>query len=399
MMNVRVWIYSVVAFAVMLIPAFSHAQSHSRPASIGPFEIVSADSTSRLRLQFVGQQLITWQETRNDSGETQSDLTTELRRVRLGLRGSFDNDKTSFYLHLSFAPRSVELMDFWLNRRVSENEQVRIGQYKIPFTRFRIQSLQRLTFADWPIVSKYFGAERQIGVTLHNGYENPPSWGYAAGLFTGVNARAAHGIGIATVYGIELANASDLIDPGPKSDIHPEAFVHLSYRTRDMRVSSETDAERGPVRFFAGLSAAWDFDPTEHTDFTQRFAAEVLSKWNGWSACAIGYAGFAEIGTTSKNELAMLGALTQAAYRINETWEVSARFAIVDLSDSLIVDVNRLLDQEGVTVRQQEATFGINYYISGHSLKWQNDAGLIRSTYRCGHQTQYRIRSQLQFAF
>jgi hypothetical protein len=84
---------------------------------------------------------------------------------------------------------------------VGRDYQLRIGQCKVPFTRFRIQSFQRLTFADWPIVTKFFGGERQIGVTLHNGYEDPPVRAYVVGLLSGVNARASHGIGIATVYG------------------------------------------------------------------------------------------------------------------------------------------------------------------------------------------------------
>ncbi len=384
---------SAIVLAALLVPITAFAQT--RASSIGPFEIVSADSTSRLRLQFAGQQLVTWQKIEDED----ADITTELRRIRLGLRGSFNREQTTFYLQLSFAPRSLELMDFYVNHRVGPKEQVRVGQYKVPFTRFRIQSFQRLTFADWPIVTKYFGAERQIGVAMHNGYEAPPRWGYVVGLFSGVNARASHGIGVATAYGVKVPNPSDLSNPGPKSDVHPEAFVHLSYHTDGMTIDSDTDPERGTLRLFAALSAAWDFDPTKHQDFTQRVAPEVLAKWNGWSACAIGYAGFAEIGTAQQNKLAMLGAVTQCAYRVNAGWEVSARYAIVDLSDDLQTDADKLGCLVGTIVRQQEGTIGLNHYVSGHSFKWQNDAGLIRSSYACGHQTQYRIRSQLQFAF
>jgi hypothetical protein len=76
-----------------------------------------------------------------------------------------------------------------------------------------------------------------------------------------------------------------------------------------MRVASDSDPERGPLRLFAAVSAAWDFDPVQHQDFTQRLAAEMLTKWNGWPASAIAYAGYAEIGDQGKNRLAMLGAL------------------------------------------------------------------------------------------
>lgn len=376
------------------------AVSQAKAQSIGPFEIVSADSTSRVRVQFAGQQLVTWQESEDHGVWSSPDLTTELRRIRLGLRGRFNQDRTSFYLHLSLAPRSLELMDFLIDHRVRPGSHIRAGQYKVPFTRFRIQSFQRLTFVDWPIVTRYFGAERQIGVSIHNGYESPPRWGYVAGLFTGVNARASHGIGIPIAYGEKILNPSDLSNPGPKSDVHPEAFLHLSYHTEGMKVDSDTDPERGSLRILTALSIAWDFDPTAHQDFTQRAAAEMLAKWNGWSANAVGYAGFARIEYNEVNKLAMLGALVQTAYRINPSWEASARYAIVDYSDDLRTDIVCYTARSDATSRQHEATVGINRYIIGHSFKWQNDAGLIRSDYSCcGHQTLYRVRSQLQIAF
>ena len=376
------------------------AVSQAKAQSIGPFEIVSADSTSRVRVQFAGQQLVTWQESEDHGVWSSPDLTTELRRIRLGLRGRFNQDRTSFYLHLSLAPRSLELMDLLIDHRLRPGCNVRAGQYKVPFTRFRIQSFQRLTFVDWPIVTKYFGAERQIGVSIHNGYESPPRWGYVAGIFTGVNARASHGIGIPVAYDEEIANPSDLSDPGPKSDVHPEAILHLSYHTERMKVDSDTDPERGSLRVLTAVSIAWDFDPTRHQDFTQRAAAEMLAKWNGWSANVIGYAGLAEIGDDESNKLAMLGALVQTAYRINRSWEASARYAIVDYSDDLRTDIVRYTAPNKRTHRLHEATLGVNHYIVGHSFKWQTDAGLIRSDYCCGlNLTQFRVRAQLQLAF
>lgn len=398
MTNRHIKLAFLVVLAALFCPRPGFAQSQTK--FLGPLEIVSADSTSRVRLQFAAQQLVTWQESKDRGCWSTPELTTELRRIRFGLRGGFNRNQTRFYLQLSFAPRSLELMDFLIDHRLGPNAQLRVGQNKVPFTRFRIQSFQRLTFADWPIVTKYFGAERQIGVSIHNGYEAPPRWGYVAGVFTGVNARASHGIGIPTAYGEEILNPSDLSDPGPKSDVHPEAFLHVSYHTDGMKVDSDTDPERGPLRVLTALSVGWDFDPSDRRDFTQRFAAEMLTKCNGWTANMIGYAGFADFGDNEANKLAMVGALVQTAYRIHASWEVSARYAIVDYSDDLRDEITRYPVQGNGTVRQHEATLGVNRYIIGHSFKWQNDAGLIRSNYSCcGHRTQYRIRSQLQLAF
>ena len=85
-------------------------------------------------------------------------------------RRGFLKEALKFKLHLSTAPPSLELMDYYLNYRAKkEHLQFRFGQYKVPFTRYRIQSFQRLTFVDWSIVTRYFRAERvakQLGFEL-----------------------------------------------------------------------------------------------------------------------------------------------------------------------------------------------------------------------------------------
>jgi len=384
-----------IALSLAVLANSATARSQDSQQAIGPFEVVSADSTSRLRLQFAGQQLVTWQKVEDKV----ADLTTELRRIRLALRGSYDRAATSFYVQLSFAARSLELMDFYVDHRIASGKQIRVGQFKAPFTRFRIQSFQRLTFPDWPIVTKYFGAERQIGVAIHNGYEAPPQWGYILGLFSGVNARASHGIGVPTAYGEEIVNPSDLAHPGPKSDVHPETFLHLSYHTRGMRIDSDSDAERGPARILTALSFAWDFDPTEKEDFTQRAAAEFLLKCNGWSANVVGYLGFCETGRGAEDELAMTGLLAQTAYRIDKKWELATRYAAVHLTTNLRYEpLFRYISFHSIT-QQLEATVGVNCYIDGQSLKWQSDISVINSTTVSESRNQYRVRSQLQLAF
>lgn len=79
------------------------------------------------------------------------------------------------------------MLDFYFNYKLRGPHQARLGQVKVPFTRYRIQSFQQLTFVDWAIVSKAFGAERQMGFALHNGYEKPSRYGYVIGIFSGQN--------------------------------------------------------------------------------------------------------------------------------------------------------------------------------------------------------------------
>jgi hypothetical protein len=386
-------------------------------ASIGPFEISNADSSSKIRLQFAGQLWMFFESLDKGSG---SDRTHELfmkaRRIRLTLKGTIYSPKLSYKLHISTAPKSLELMDFYFNYKVNQYMQFRFGQYKTPFTRYRIQSFQRLAFVDWAIVTKYFGAERQMGAAFHNGYEKPPKWDYVFGIFTGVNARASHALGLPKVYGEEAINPSNLADPGPKAKYHPELFLHLIYNANNIRIQSNSDAERTGLRYSAAISTGWDLDPADYRDFRLRFAPEFLLKYRGFSIFAVGYAGFSDVGNPANTKLAMAGGLFQTAYRLNEMYEVSIRYAVVDFRGSLTNDAYTRAQQliadsgndpdtieqyknAGQILHEQEITLGFNIYILGHTLKWQNDMGWLKHSFKDGKRDDYLLRSQFQLTF
>jgi hypothetical protein len=380
--------------------------------------VESPDSTSSLRLQFAGQLRTQYESQDQGAGKARIDnVTMQARRIRTSAAVGLPRYGLSFKLQLSFAPDAAELMDAYFDYDVLCCASLRFGQFKVPFTRYRIQSFSRLTFADWAIVTKYFGAERQMGFAVHNGYEKPPVWGYAAGIFTGVNARASHGIGMDVLYGEIAPNPSLLVDPGPRGDFHPEIIVHGSYNPQNMSVASDSDEKDGGFRWFAAMSAAWDLDPTPYQDFTARLAPELLIKYRGMSFDAIGYVGWADFDGGCITKKVMVGGLVQSSYRIDKRFEVAARYAIVDFDDSFVrsayeraqdliaaaeenpSEVIAQYKNAGRVTREQEATAGINVYIDGHSLKWQNDAGWLIHSRVDGSRTDFVARSQFQLAF
>lgn len=385
--------------------------------AIGPFEISSPDGGSKIRLQFAGQ-LWFYFESRDNGPDVKraNELLMKARRIRFILAGTLYRPVFSYRLHLSTAPKSLELMDFYFNYEISRNMQFRFGQYKVPFTRYRIQSFQRLAFIDWAIVTKYFGAERQMGFSLHNGYERPPRWAYVFGVFTGVNARASHGIGLSKVYGEEILNPSDLADPGPATEFHPELFFHLNYNSENIKVQSSSDEERTGLRYSAGMSIAWDIDPVPYQDFRFRLAPELLIKHRGISFMTVPYIGFSKISNPAKLKSVMTGGLVQTSYRFNKNYEISIRYAIVDFRKDLLDDAfNRaqqliaesnnnaaVIDQYedvGQAYQEHELTLGFNIYIIGHALKWQHDASLFRHCILTGKRTDYAAHSQFQLTF
>jgi hypothetical protein len=389
---------------------------------IGPFSLSSGedgrwslDVGLAMQLRFTAVSQLT-----GEAGEL-LDTLVEARRIRPTLSGRLFSKDLRFFLHLSTAPGSVEFMDWYLDYRFSQGLSARVGQWKIPFTRFRTGSFKNLTFNDWPVVTTYFGAERQMGLALHNGYTSPPRLQFEAGLFSGVNARASHAVGLARLYGDEPPNPSDLIDPAPRASLHPELVVHLAYNHGGIDSFFDSDFVGGPLRFSAGISAAWDLDPSPTEDLALRLAPEVLIKVEGLSAFGALYLGWDRAGdSVSDQRQVMVGGVIQTSYLVTRRLEVSARYAFVHTSDELLDDARdraeRILaaakdaaQAQQLTARysgagriqlEQEATVGLNVYLVGRSLKWQTDLGWIARTLRdAWRRSSIRLRSQLQLAF
>ncbi len=407
------------------------------PEAIGPFAIESRDGQSRLQIGFAGQLL--YQMDGRDTGGAERTLrhSVDVRRLRETLKGSAASERFTFALQLSTLYGALELIDLYLNYAFLPDIQIRLGQMKVPFTRYRMMSFSRLTFVDWALVKSYFGAERQRGVVLHNGLTKQRRIAYALGLFTGQNARAAAAVGLARATGEPVENPSDLVDPAAMERIHPEIALHLSYNHNDIDTAIDTDLEGGPLRFSVGVSGAYDTRPDPLVDFSFRLAPEVLFKAYGFSFFSAFYSGFADRGGVGLDQQhAMSGLLVQLSYLLWGRLEISARFAFVDLDDDVLrqsrnraddrmtvlqgeLDALRArewdsgleaaiadretalsdLGKRGTLNRDQELTFGLNVFIIGTSLRWQSDVSWLQREYVDGNRDDIRLRSQITLQF
>ncbi len=391
-------------------PKHESPTASSWPEKIGPFELSSPNGQSSIRFGFAAQLLFTVTSKDQGSGQDRDNtVTAEIRRLRLKLSGSVLSKDLTYYLQLSTAPRSLEFLDWFLNYRFHTQAQLRLGQWKIPFTRYRIQSDKNLTFPDWALTTKYFGAERQMGLMLHNGAEKPEAIEYEVGVFTGVNARKSHSVNIAKIYGAPIDNPSDLSDIAPKVEFHPELVWHLAYNHNNIDVKGDTDMKGGPFRFMIGLSGSWDIRPKLAYDLKFRLAPEFLMKAHGFSLSLVYYMAWTDLqNDESLDGIAMMGGIAQASYIVKKRVEFALRYAIANVHDDLLQDARSWSTSQIATVnedlaaskispkeandlisaynkagqckREQELSFGINTYIIGSYLKWQNDVTWKKTT-------------------
>lgn len=342
------------------------------------------------------------------------------RRVRPKVTGTMLHKDLAYFLHLSTAPGALELMDFFIDYTVVPQFHVRIGQNKIPFTQYRHGSFANLQLVDWPIVIKYFGAERQVGFTFHNGINKAGAIQYEFGAYNGMNARKANNVGYAQLNGELPVNPSSLVDPAPLDEFHPALVFHLAYNYNDIVSAYYTDFEKSGPRFAVGASTAWDANPVYYRDYALRLAPELLFKFRGFSFGGTYYAGFYEQdGEMDQIQLATTGATASTSYLIGRVVEIAARYSYVGTTEDQRDDATERADalvaaapadeQEAVAAQysnvgtvstEREWNAGVNVYFIGRKLKLQNDVSwLTHIDYEDEIKEDLRVRSQLQLAF
>lgn len=405
---------------VLAAALLASATAAAAEPALGPFEIRSADGRSALQVGLAAQLRLSYSDAQTAAGaERQRDLSLEVRRLRPMLRGSLLDGRVEALLHLSTLPGALELLDLFVQLNLHPQLQLRVGQFKISYTRYRLQYFTQLQLTDWSLVSRYLGAERQLGAALHNGYERGAGFDYALGVFTGQNARRAHAVGLGLLYGEKLPDPSDLTAPSLPTSFHPELALRLGYSQPGLRPETPSDGERGPARFGVSLSAAYDVRPSRYLDLALRLSPEAQLKVRGLSLHAAGYLAFFQ-GDGGGGDLrpAFYGVLAQAGWRLHPRWELALRYGLVLTSEELRADaqgraaallaaatpaqVAALQQQYGAAgqlEQDQELLLGADHYLAGHGLKLQLEGGWLRQVVSGAALDGARLRLQLQLSF
>jgi len=311
-------------------------------------------------------------------GSREQSVAVQVRRVRPTVSGTAFTTSFHYMVHVSVTPNAFEFMDLVADYAFVPGFHVRIGQWKIPFTRYRIRSYKNRQVVDWAIPAQYFGAERQIGLLLHDGYDDgtPPRFEWAVGVFNGINSRAAHAIGPSKIY-----------DPQPGQEdgrgIHPEVVLRLGYNHGGIDTTGEGDLEGGPFRFAVSLSGAWDFAPVFAQDWAIRGAADALMKVRGFSLSGTFYVATVQDGPTlGEQRFGALGVWAATGYVIRQRAEIAGQYAAV------------LPMGEGEPLH--EVRGGINVFILGRRVQWRTDGGVIVGRDAGGPDTEVQVRTILQ---
>jgi hypothetical protein len=403
---------TTLAEAVVDVP-----EDWTLPTRLGPVQIKVGKADDWIGIGLATQLLFEYEQQFPTGGFPKDNRETlQFRRIRLTLSSSFIDGRIQSRFQINLTPSAFELIDMWFSFTRFKFATFRIGQFKIPYDRFRAQSFAALTFVDWAPTTRMFGSERQVGgeVLASGGFLNLE---YAFGVFSGVNARASHAVGITEVYGDTPQNPSNLGSGEVVSEFHPELVARVAKNFGEINTDTNSDTLRTKVlRHSVGTGIAWDARPSPIEDLALRLSAEWLGKIRGIHMNVIAYLGWYEPWQGGKILVGPFGLMAEAGYRFNLLWGLALRYSVTYItpwlrSDSRsygqaqitnATDPAQAMDQYGrngdQTTNQQLALAGTAYVI-GNSLKVVAETAWETQLWNTGRRNGFGFGMQLQLLF
>ena len=387
------------------------------PMRLGPVRIKVGKTDDWIGVGFATQLQFEYDQQFATAGfPKQSTETLEFRRIRTTLSSSFIDGRIRSRFQINMTPSAFELIDMWFAFTRFKFATFRVGQFKIPYDRYRAQSFAALSLVDWAPTTRMFGSERQVGAEML-GIGGFLKAEYAIGIFSGTNARAAHAVGITEVYGEVPRNASDFGFGEVVSEFHPELAARAAKNFGKINTDTNSDVTGSKeLRHSVGFGIAWDARPKATQDLGLRLSAEWLGKIRHLYMNVVSYLAWYKPWEGGKILFGPMGFMAESGYRFSLMWELALRYSVTYLTPWLRSDARSYGEfqianatdpasaieqygQNGEQTTNNELALAGTSYIIGNSLKVVAEAAWTAQRWEAGRRNGFRFNIQLQFLF
>lgn len=292
----------------------------------------------------------------------------EIRRGRLQLDGNLWGKDFAYRFQADWGKGNLSLKDFFGDYALGHHTWLRFGQFKKPFSRQQITGFFRTEISDRAITDRAFGAGRDIGVALHNGYEASPPWEWTIGVFNGTGDVAKlEGITVDDAGVVDSSKAKFNTVP---REFHPIVVARVGHNHGKLRGYSEADLEGGPLRWGVGLSIQAEGDLDRDNKSNQKVQLDYIVKVRGLSTTGGLYAQTAQDGTSVYDQgKSLVGFHVQAGYMLAKHWQLAARYAAV--GDTAVGGTQ--------ATDQQELALTANFFKHAHDAKFVGAVRLFKN--------------------
>ena len=359
----------------------------SAPGSSGKANLAITDENGLFRLQFQARlQALYAYESEEGTEQFADEQAFSINRARLTLKGHVFSRQLKYKFQSDFGKGALTLKDFYVNYESEDvGLQLRVGQWKRPFSRQQITSSGRLELISRATTDKAFGAGRDIGFAIHNGYEKSPPLEFALGVFNGTGIKPALRADVmmeedeAVVVNGKFTNVPQVF--------HPAVVLRAGLNHGRVKGYQEADLDGGDLRAGIAFSTLVEFDADGDDNSGVRSEIDGIAKFHHLSLSGGFFHGLAQDGTSFYDQdYDAIGAHIQLGYAVAGWVQPVVRYSRVDPT--------------GDENHEDVYTLGLSTYFFAHNVKWQNEASLIdTSVTEEGSVTTYQVLSQMQFAF
>jgi hypothetical protein len=288
-----------------------------------------------------------------------------IRRARLITDGFFLRKETKYYLQLTLLEGGpASLLDLYIDSSYNM-WGVRLGQWKVPYNREKINSSFRLELVDRSMLNEFFFLGRDIGIDFMVG---PKNYRLHLATFTG----AGRNITVPRVSRNPLFVARAELAPVGKfvydqPNLKKEQLVNIGLSAALMHIS-QSEIEVGKIKGRADRSSFMRAIDAARIPGTLFAAEGDLKVW--WDIVGFEteflYNGY-------KKDFSAFGLRVQPSIVIDKLG-IAARYSLLSVKKVPGGEFDvRGMKIKGDNKTVHEITFGPSYYFKGHNLKFQID--------------------------
>lgn len=313
-------------------------------------------------------------------------LTAAIQRAQLDFGGNAFTKQLTFLVKTELGQGFTFVKDAWVNYALLPGAlEVRVGQWKRPFSRQQLVGDGKQAFTDRAITDGAFASGRDIGLALHNDIDKSPGLEWSVGAFAGakekpeLSAKVIPGAdGVLALDGAKISNVPAMVRP---------TFVgRVGANFGAVKGYSELDDEGGAPRGAVALSVLEAVELAAAQGGRSQVEVDGVLKLYGADATAAIYLGTAQTGAgTFEQAPDALGLHAQAGYLMLDAWHPSLRYALVSKLDG--------------TSEHHEIAAALAWLVHGQNLQWQVEGAALVERAADGVHTDARLRTQLVFAF
>lgn len=286
-----------------------------------------------------------------------------LRRARLLFSGNLINKNLTYMFKPAFDNSAASILDLFANYRILSGLQIKVGQFKVPYSREFLALAWNLSFTDYSNQVNNFGLNRDIGVNLHGTFFDKLLC-YDVFVFNG-SGRAA-------------VNSNKDMMTGARLDFNLAGTP--GYRINDFEYSESP-------QFGVGAAGAYDFGSDNAAVFGNKLARgtiDTIFLYRGFSIEAE-----AHYLRNTTSDAYNYGFEGQVGYFI-----VPKRFELAGRGANTVRKKGGALG--GGNVNTYEATGALGYYFLGRDFKLATDYTFLGNNGGVAGQKAHQFRLQLQ---